>query len=257
MPGWRVVAGAAAVSLLVAAAPAAAQTWAGRAETAAGYVERRAGVESFALVDERGRLHGYRVRAEAPSASLLKAMALVAYLNHRAVRNRDLRDADRRLLGPMIRRSDNAAAGAVLRTVGARRLYHLAERARMKDFSFAWPIWGNSTTSARDQARFFYAIDRLVVRRHRRYTLRLLANIVPSQRWGIPRVRPSGWSIHFKGGWGSGTGLVTHQSALLRSGPRRIALSVLTRWNPSHRYGTRTIRGVAARLLVQPLPRSR
>jgi Beta-lactamase enzyme family len=244
----------AAVSLLLAAAPAAASTWGERRDRAAAYVQQRAGIESFALVDERGRVHGYRVRAEAPSASLLKAMALVAYLNHGAVRRRDLRDADRRLLGPMIRRSDNAAAGAVLRTVGARRLYHLAERADMKDFSFAWPIWGNSTTSARDQARFFYAIDRLVVRRHRGYALRLLARIVPSQRWGIPRVRPRGWSIHFKGGWGSGTGLVTHQSALLRNGPRRLALSVLTRWNPSHGYGTRTIRGVAARLLKQPLP---
>jgi Beta-lactamase enzyme family len=244
----------AAASLLLAAAPADASTWDDRRDGAAAYAEQRAGVESFALVDERGRLRGYRVRARAPSASLLKAMALVAYLNHGAVRRRDLRDADRRLLGPMIRRSDNAAAGAVLRTVGARRLYHLAERADMKDFSFAWPIWGNSTTSARDQARFFYAIDRLVVRRHRGYALRVLARIVPSQRWGIPRVRPRGWSIHFKGGWGSGTGLVTHQSALLRNGPRRLALSVLTRWNPSHRYGTRTIRGVAARLLTQPLP---
>lgn len=247
-------AAAVVVSLLLAAAPATASSWDVRTDAAATYVDRRAGVESFALVDEHGRLHGYRVRAKAPSASLLKAMALVAYLNHGTVRRRHLRDADRRLLGPMIRRSDNGAAAAVLRTVGARRLYRLAERAGMKDFSFAWPIWGNSTTSARDQARFFYAIDRLVVRRHRSYAVRLLARIVPSQRWGIPRGRPPGWSIHFKGGWGSGTGLVTHQSALLRNGPRRLALSVLTRWNPSHRYGTRTIRGVAARLLQRPLP---
>jgi Beta-lactamase enzyme family len=240
--------------LLVAAAPAAAVVWDERRDAAARYVERRAGVESFALVDERGRIHGYRRRAEAPSASLLKAMALVAYLNHGSVRRRDLTDADRRLLGPMIRRSDNDAACAVLRIVGPRRLNHLAERAGMKDFSFAWPIWGLSTTSAYDQARFFYAIDRLTVRPHRRYALRLLASIVPSQRWGIPRERPAGWSIHFKGGWGSGTGLVTHQSALLLNRPSRLALSVLTRWNPSHRYGTRTIRGVAARFLAQPLP---
>jgi hypothetical protein len=242
------------VSLLLAAVPAAASTWDERRDAAARYVERRAGVESFALVDERGRLHGYRARARVPSASLLKAMALVAYLNHGAVRRRELREADRRLLGPMIRRSDNATASTVLRTVGSRRLYHLADRAGMKDFSFAWPIWGHSTTSARDQARFFFVIDRLVVQRHRRYALRLLASIVPSQRWGIPRVQPSGWSIHFKGGWGSGTGLVTHQSALLRNAFVRIALSVLTRWNPSHGYGTRTIRGVAARFLQQPLP---
>ena len=150
----------------------------------------------------------------------------------------------------MIRRSDNATAGTVLRRVGGRRLYRLAERAEMRDFRFAWPIWGHSTTSARDQARFFSRIDRLVPRRHRGFALWLLAHIVPSQRWGIPRALPPGWRIYFKGGWGSGTGLVTHQSALLRNGEARISLSVLTRWNPSHRYGTRTIRGVARRLLA-------
>lgn len=217
-------------------------------------MQARAGVESFALVDDRGRLHGYRPRARVHAASLLKAMALVAYLNLGSVRHRDLTARDRALLAPMIRWSDNATAGAVLRTVGPGRLYHLAARAGMRDFSFAWPIWGHSTTSASDQARFFYEIDRLVARRHRRYALRLLARVVASQRWGIPRVTPAGWRIHFKGGWGSGTGLVTHQSALLRTGTLRISLSVLTRVNPSHSYGTRTIRGVAARLLERPLP---
>lgn len=240
--------------VLLASSSAAAATWQERKAAAVDYLETRAGVESFALVDDGGRIHGFRRRARVPSASLLKAMALVAYLNLPSVRDRALRDSERRLLGPMIRRSDNATAGTVLRTVGARRLYRLAERANMRAFSFVWPIWGNSTTSATDQARLFIRIDELVIPRHRRYALRLLASVVPRQRWGIARVVPSGWTIHFKGGWGSGTGLVTHQSALLRNGERRIALSVLTRWNPSHRYGTRTIQGVAARLLRPPLP---
>ncbi len=233
---------------------AAASTWKERTAAAADYVEKRAGVESFALVDDRGRIHGFRRGARAPSASLLKALALVSYLNLSSVRNRSLRDADRRLLGPMIRRSDNATASTVLSRVGARKLHRVAERAEMRAFSFVWPVWGLSTTSAADQARFFSRIDMLVPRRHRGYALRLLGDIVPSQRWGIPQKRPPGWTIHFKGGWGSGTGLVTHQSALLLNGSRRIALSVLTRWNPSHHYGTWTIRGVAARLLALPLP---
>jgi Beta-lactamase enzyme family len=239
----------------LAAAPAAdARSWAERKAAAIRYVEARAGVESFMFVDDRGRGHGYRVQAKVPSASLLKAMALVAYLRRQSVRHRALTDSERGLLGPMIRRSDNPAAGTILRTVGARALYRLASRADMKEFSFAWPVWGLSTTSARDQARFFFRIDRLVPRRHRAYALRLLASIVPSQRWGIPKARPPAWSVHFKGGWGSGTGLVTHQSALLRKGSLRLSLSVLTRWNPSHRHGTRTIRGVARRLLATPLP---
>jgi hypothetical protein len=245
---------AALAAVLLCAPAAEAQTWNQRVASAAGYVEGRAGVESFALVDDRGRLHGYRVRLRAHSASLLKAMALVGYLSLPSVRDRELNDRDRALLGPMIRRSDNATAGVVLGTVGSTRLYRLARRAGMLDFSFAWPIWGNSTTSARDQARFFYRIDRLVPRRHKGYTRAVLASIVPSQRWGIPPASPPGWKIHFKGGWGSGTGLVAHQSALLRRDGRRLALSVLTRVNPSHTYGTTTIEGVARRLLARPLP---
>jgi len=244
-----------ALLAVLAAAPAAdAQSWSERSASAAKYVQGRAGIESFAFVDDRGRLRGHRLRMRAPSASLLKAMALVSYLNRSSVRRRALTDSDRSLLGPMIRRSDNSAASAVLRIVGSGALYRLAERADMWDFSFAWPIWGNSTTTARDQARFFYRIDRLVPRRHRGYALALLASVVRSQRWGIPPVRPPGWTIHFKGGWGSGTGLVTHQSALLRNGSKRLAVAVLTRGNPSHSYGTQTIRGVAARILARPLP---
>jgi hypothetical protein len=242
------------VAALAAAHAADAASWAERRAAAIRCVQARAGVESFALVDGRGLLHGYRVRARVPSASLLKAMALVAYLRRQSVRHRALTRSERGLLGPMIRRSDNAAAGTILGTVGSRALYRLAARADMKDFSFAWPVWGLSTTSARDQARFFFGIDGLVPRRHRGYALRLLASIVPSQRWGIPKARPPGWSVHFKGGWGSGTGLVTHQSALLRKDALRISISVLTRWNPNHRHGTRTIRGVARRLLATPLP---
>ena len=239
-----------AVAVLLVTAPAARATpWEERTTAAVRYLKTRAGVESFALIDDRGRIHGHRRAKDVPSASLLKAMALVSYLNLRSVRSRALRDSDRRLLRPMIRWSDNATAGTVLRRVGSWRLYRLAERAEMRDFRFAWPIWGHSATSARDQARFFSRIDRLVPRRHRGYALWLLAHIVPSQRWGIPRALPPGWRIYFKGGWGSGTGLVTHQSALLRNGEARISLSVLTRWNPSQRYGARTIRGVARRLL--------
>ena len=240
-----------AVVALLAAAPATgASTWEERTAKAARYLKTRAGVEGFALIDERGRIHGDRRAMRAPSASLLKAMALVSYLNLRWVRTRPLWDRDRRLLAPMIRRSDNATASIVLQRVGARRLYRLARRADMRAFRFAWPLWGQSTTTAQDQARFFSRIDRLVPSRHRGYALWLLAHIVPWQRWGIPRALPPGWTIHFKGGWGSGTGLVTHQSALLRKGDARISLSILTRWNPSHRYGTRTIKGAAARLLA-------
>jgi beta-lactamase class A len=244
-------AGLLAATPLARAAPA---TWGERRQAAIQYLQARQGIETFAFVDYKGTLHGYRRWRVSPSASLLKAMLLVAYLNKSGVRTRDLTDDERRLLGPMIRWSDNDAAGIVLGRVGESRLNHLAERVSMVHFRLRSP-WGLSEVTAGDQARFFFGIDRYVVARHRPYARRLLRTIVTSQRWGIPPAVPSGWTIFFKGGWGSGTGRVTHQSALLQSGSTRIAISVLTEWNPSHAYGTRTIRGIAARLLRAPLPR--
>jgi glyoxylase-like metal-dependent hydrolase (beta-lactamase superfamily II) len=65
----------------------------------------------------------------------------------------------------------------------------------------------------------------------------------------VARVRPDGWRLYFNRGWGSGTGLVDHQVALLRAGGDRVAVAVLTTGNPDHAYGRQTLRGVFARLL--------
>jgi hypothetical protein len=42
---------------------------------------------------------------------------------------------------------------------------------------------------------------------------------------------------------------VDHQVAFLESGDARIALAIFTQSDGSHRYGKRTLRGIAARLL--------
>jgi hypothetical protein len=175
-------------------------------------------------------------------------MLLVAYLRRPDVRDRDLRRADRDLLGPMIRRSDNVAATRVRDSVGEAGLVRLARRVGMRAFAPA-PIWGLSRIDAADQTLFLLHVDRFVPPRHRAFALRLLRTIVPSQRWGIARVRPPGWALYFKGGWGSGSGAVDHQVALLRRGRRRVSVAILTTASPSHDYGKQTLRGVAARLL--------
>lgn len=227
--------------------------WSERKAAAISYVDERAGIESFAFVDQNGRLRGYRKWRVAPSASVLKPMLMVAYLNRSEVRDRALTDYDRSLLGPMIRWSDNVTAERVLSIVGAAGLYRVARRADMVHFRVRSP-WGLSEITAGDQARFFYRIERYIPERHRAYARYLLSHIVTSQRWGIPAAVPAGWKVFFKGGWGSGTGRVTHQVARLESGYGRVAVAVLTEYNPDHAYGTRTIRGVAARLLRTPLP---
>jgi len=217
------------------------------------YARRRAGDVAFAVIARRGRIDGFRMRTTAPAASVFKVMLLVAYL--RKSHDERLSRADRNLLGPMIRRSDDVAATLVRDLVGRARIERLARVAGMRDFSYH-PIWGLSRTSPRDQARFMFRLRSFVPGEHRAYARHLLSHVVGSQRWGVGELRLRGWRLFFKGGWGSGTGRVDHQVALLKRGRRRVALAIFTQLDPSHGYGKRTLRGVAARLL-RDLPRYR
>jgi hypothetical protein len=240
------------VTLLAAGLPAGApalaatdaRTWHPHVRAAKQYARSRAGEVAFA-VRTPGRLDGWRARRRMSSASVVKTMMMVAYLNRRSVRDRPLRASDRALLAPMIRRSNDAAANRGYGIVGASGLYRLAGRVGMGTFS-TMPIWGESQITAADQAKFFLHLERWVVPRHRDTALELLRTIVPSQRWGIARVRPRGWALHFKGGW---TSVVQNQVGVYRRGERRIAIAVLTTNNPGYAYGRETQRGIAKRLL--------
>jgi beta-lactamase class A len=230
-----------------AAAPGA-YPWPQRIDAAERYADRRAGVVSFAVIDESGRLRGDHVHRIHSSASVVKAMLLVAYLRQPDVRDRHLARADRRTLGPMIKRSDNQAADAVYERVGPGALYELADDARMRHFR-TQAVWGLSEITPADQARFFYRLERFVPERHEDYALRLLARIVPSQRWGIPPAAPGGWRLHYKGGWAGRPNWRINQVMLLRKPERRFAVAILTRDQPSKHYGEQTIEGTARRLL--------
>jgi D-alanyl-D-alanine dipeptidase len=225
-----------------AALPARSQIAAARR-----YIRGRPGLNSFALLDSHARLHGFAPRRVYPSASVVKAMLLVAYL--RRIASRMPNAAERAALGPMITRSDNAAASAVYLRVGAAALQHLARLAGMRRFSVSYH-WSAANFSAEDQARFMSVFDRLTPRRTRAYARRLLSSVVPPQRWGFARYSErAGFRTFFKGGWrGTSNGRMVHEVALFERGDTRLSLAVLTDGNPSHEHGTATLREVAARL---------
>jgi hypothetical protein len=212
------------------------------------YAHRRRGDIAFA-VRYAGGFYAYRPDHREWSASVLKAMLLVAYLDRPSVARRPLGAGEQALLRAMITRSDNDAADELDTVVGAGGLRALAARVGMRSFVPAEPIWGESQITARDQTRFFLNIDSFIAPRHRAYAMKLLASIVPSQRWGVGQVRPAGWKLYFKGGWGSGTGLIDNQVALLARGCARVSVAVLTMHDGSHAYGKQTLRGIFARLL--------
>jgi hypothetical protein len=219
--------------------------WRPHVHAAAEYAERRRGSISFA-VRTGGHVWGRRLDRVAPSASTLKLILLVTEL--RRIGSRPLSRAEQRLLSPMIRASADGPASALVVRLGRWRIEHVARLGGMRRFHLASP-WGLSTVTARDLTRFALRVHALIPRRHRGYAMWLWRSIIPSQRWGVFRVAPRGWTVRAKGGWGSGTGAIDHQVALLERGHERVAAAVLTTSDGSHAYGIATLRGVFARLL--------
>jgi Beta-lactamase enzyme family len=210
------------------------------------YIRGRA-ISSFALIDTHGRLRGFAPHRRYVTASVVKAMILVARL--RQIGNRMPSASDQAVLNPMIQVSDNDAATVAYGWVGDAGLLAVAKRAGMHDLTVGG-YWGNVYFSAVDQAHLFLVIDKLVPPRSRAYARHLLSSIVSYQRWGFSRFAARrGWQTFFKGGWRqTGRGSLVHEAALFERRGRRFSLAVLTDGNPSHDYGTETLRGVASRI---------
>ena len=208
------------------------------------WAARRAGHVAVAVVDSRGRAYGYHAADRFITASVVKAMLLVAYLR----RHSSLDPAMRATLTRMITVSDNAAADAVYRSVGRRGLVRLADRAGMRSFR-ASGSWILCRVAAADMARFFRDMERYIPKDHRRFANGLLAGIVSYQRWGIPvAAEPRGYRVYFKPGW-LGAWTLANQAARLERRRVIIGLAVFTDHNPDPVYGKETIAGVTARLL--------
>jgi beta-lactamase class A len=212
------------------------------------FLASRAGRTALAVVDTQGRLSGVRTDERFVSASVVKAMLLVAYLQRLARTHSGLDAGSRALLYPMIHVSDNGAASAVQAIVGNDALLSLARQAHMTDFALA-ANWIFTQISAADQARYFFMQDELIPARFRGYARYLLSSIAPDQSWGVPAAARPGWRVFFKGGWlPESLGLV-NQVARLERGGQKFSVAVLTDGDPSMAYGELTIEGVAARLV--------
>ena len=203
---------------------------------------------SWAVIDTRRRMFARGGARHHRSASVTKAMLLVAYLRTR--RDRPVPPAVHRVLAPMIYVSGNRAASQVHRLVGDAGLADVARAARMRSVTLNG-TWSEVGITAGDVARFFRRLDRITPRRHRAYARRLLSTIVARQSWGIPAIaRPLGYRVFFKGGWRRG---VVNQAALLETGDgRRLSIAILTDGQPRFRTGTRAIERLAARFLSNP-----
>jgi Beta-lactamase enzyme family len=214
------------------------------------YARRRGGLVSFAVVDTEGRMRTREGGRLYFSASVVKAMLLVAELRRLAENGLPLDPGTEDVLEAMIAWSDNDAADSIYARVGDPGLVAVAEAARMRRFTVAG-YWGNAQVSAADLAHFFSRVRGLLPRPHRRTGLRLLASVVPSQRWGLPKAAARDrWKVYFKGGWrATGSGELVHQAGWLKGGNRELTVAVLTDAQPSRLYAIHTVRGIADRLV--------
>jgi len=248
--------GLAAATVLAAIPPGAnagitneeARQWHPDTQAAERYAKSRSTEVSFAIYDMRNRLSSHEGSHSYIMASTFKVMLLAGYLRQGSVDDRNLTDGERRLLGPMIRESDNSNATQVRDMLGRGPIESLASAAGMTGFVWS-DIWGYCRAEPKDGARLMRRLPGLLPNRHRAYALRLLENIIGRQRWGVAHVEPTGWDVAFKGGWGLRGFHVEHQMALLTHARRSIGVSVLTQGNPSRPYGRKTLEGVYKRLL--------
>jgi hypothetical protein len=110
--------------------------------------------------------------------------------------------------------------------------------------------WGLTQITASDEMRLL----RLLVTKNtvldtasRDYALDLMAQVIPSQRWGVTAGAPRGLTVHVKNGW---LPLATHGWRIHSIGDFTgrgggYSIVVLTQDNPSMPYGIDTIEAIA------------
>ena len=196
-----------------------------RVRAVQGWLRTRSGSNSWALVDSWGRMHSFAPGRVYVSASLVKAMLLVAYL--RGIRNRAPDAGERASLGPMITASSNDAADTIYYRVGDAALNRVARLVGMR--SFSWPATRERPLQRAGPGALLQRIDRLVPRASRATpALPLVDRELPAL--GLLALLARGrFKTFFKGGWrGTGAGQLVHEAALFERGGTRISMAVLT-----------------------------
>lgn len=215
---------------------------------------RRGGLVSFAAMGPGGHAVGFHENRRYVSASVVKAMLLVAELSRLDRTKLPLDDGTRATLRAMITYSDNDAADQIYYRVGDAGLYAVAKRAEMPRFT-VMGYWANAQITAADTASFMWRLDRLLDVRRGGFGSELLAGIVDYQRWGLAEAVPKDARLRFKGGWRStGLGQLVHQAARVDRDGRRYAVAVLTDGQPSMEHAIGTVRLIGEQLIRRDRP---
>jgi len=185
------------------------------------------------------------------SASVVKVTILGTLLRDAQAAHRSLTSRERSLAWAMITRSDNGAASALWDEDGRRRLQRFLDAAGMTHTVLGpGAAWGVTRITAADETRLLWLLlqpNRVLDTSSRHYALALMADVTPSQRWGVPAGAPKSLVVHVKNGWlplgpyewriNSLGGFTGHDE--------RYSIVVLTQDNPTMSYGVTTVERIA------------
>jgi beta-lactamase class A len=184
------------------------------------------------------------------SASIVKAIILAALLRWHQETGTPLSDWERNEATLMITQSDNDAATDLWNEVGMRSLQHFLNLAKMNQTQLGQGgYWGLTQVTAHDEMLLLELLtlpNSVLSDSSRSYQLGLMAQVIPSQRWGTPAGAPSDVTVHVKNGWlPDGTGWHINSIGAFTGKHKNYLIAVLTDGNPSEQYGIDTIESVA------------
>jgi hypothetical protein len=189
------------------------------------------------------------------SASVVKTIILATLLNKRQREHLSLLSArERQLAREMITESDNDAATALWDQDGMKNLAYFLGAAGMNDTQLN-PAWGLTRITAQDETILLRNIllrPNTVLATHAQdYELKLMAQVIPSQHWGVSASTPRGFTVSIKNGWAplpyvSSPWFVNSTGAFTTSNAARdYTIVVLTDGSADETTGVTTIEDVA------------
>ncbi|MFC9913586.1 serine hydrolase [Streptomyces sp. NPDC127197] len=185
------------------------------------------------------------------SASVVKVTVLATLLWDAKKQGRYLTDREVSLTKAMITKSDNAATSTLWKQLGLTKIKGFLTAAGMTQTKpGANGYWGLTQITVTDEQKLLKLItakNTVLSDNSRAYTLKLMGQVVSSQRWGTPYGAPSTVSVHVKNGWlqRATYGWRVHSVGAFKGGGHDYTVTVLTHGNSTMNYGIATIQGVA------------
>ena len=184
------------------------------------------------------------------AASVAKVMILGALLHELTAEGRQLSPEQDALARQMITESDDDAASDLWAEAGPAAMQNFLDLAGMTDTTLGPGIyWGLTQICAHDEMlllRLLVTPNTVLDPAARDYMLGLMADVTPSQRWGVPAGSPASVTVHVKNGWLPDPDLWVINSVGDFTGRGQDAsIAILTEENPSMPYGIATVQAAA------------